>query len=480
MSILEDRGLFWWNSERIPSGAFAPESAIGGTLKIDDSGSIRLELDGRMPTEKPPLAAFLDGMGQPTGRNIQGILKGDAGYVLLMRLTRNGGAFKTNGISYEIYVGLECLICRTPFRTDHRKPLTFRSFKMGLAGFEKWLWLHGFEVKTTKSRGSIKYKKERDVHFSTKYGKLSIEYSADGLPWKDWKVDSLAISERAAFRFSSNERMTLDACKTYFQRLEELLLLLTDSEYFPGWPTLTSANGANEITFYFTRNKSTDTGPGAHECMINFPKIRNEIGLLFSNLVEKREVFGPGFYLYLGIRRGMKMFVEHRFVNLIWGLEAFDRRVRTEAGIKTPLQLKIDRILTQVTNARDNKWLARQLKHAGEPNLGQRLFDIFIKLPLRFDVDGLRNFCEKCAERRNDISHFGGRRSGGESYNDFIREIDKMTDAVASLYHLHLLNEIGIPHERLDFKINNNWPLSRMERGLREAGVLTPTEGEPL
>ena len=40
----------------------------------------------------------------------------------------------------------------------------------------------------------------------------------------------------------------------------------------------------------------------------------------------KREEFGPGFYLYLGTRRGMALYAEHSFVNLIWGLEAFHRK----------------------------------------------------------------------------------------------------------------------------------------------------------
>ena len=49
-------------------------------------------------------------------------------------------------------------------------------------------------------------------------------------------------------------------------------------------------------------------------------------GAIWSRWKAMRDEFGPGFYLYLGLRRGMAMYIEHRFVNLIWGLEAFTAR----------------------------------------------------------------------------------------------------------------------------------------------------------
>jgi hypothetical protein len=185
-----------------------------------------------------------------------------------------------------------------------------------------------------------------------------------------------------------------------------------------------------------------------------------------------QERFGPGFYLYLGTRRGMKMFVEHRFVNLIWGLEAFDRRGRGDPEIRSRLQEKVERILKQVTAKKDKDWLAGQLQHAGEPNLAQRLYDLFIKLPLPLDEKRLRDFCKECAERRNDISHFGGVRREMENYDAFIRDLDRKSDALTSLYHLHLLSEIGVDHHLFDFKENHSRSLYLMQCYLSSVGIL--------
>lgn len=56
MSILQERGRFWWHEELIPSGYFAPESAITGLLTVE-AGKIALELDGILPTDESPFEA---------------------------------------------------------------------------------------------------------------------------------------------------------------------------------------------------------------------------------------------------------------------------------------------------------------------------------------------------------------------------------------------------------------------------------------
>jgi hypothetical protein len=251
-----------------------------------------------------------------------------------------------------------------------------------------------------------------------------------------------------------------------------LLILLTSSDHNLEWPSLVFSGRKQRAKLYFMRHRSEAKAPGAHECLINFPSIADSFGDLFAALVEKREQYGPGLYLYLGTRRGMQMFVEHRFVNLIWGLEAFDRYGRGKAQADKALSDKIDRILKQVSASKDRRWLRGKLKNAAEPSLADRLYAIFSALPLPFNLAGLRQFCEECQTRRNDISHFGGLREKDQKYGDFMRDLDKKSDVLAGLYHLHLLTVIGIDRERLDFATNKNWPLSRMERELRAAGIL--------
>ena len=127
-------------------------------------------------------------------------------------------------------------------------------------------------------------------------------------------------------------------------------------------------------------------------------------------LEKKRDAFGPGFYLYLGTRRGIKLDIENRFVNLVFGLEAFHRR-KYPPSSETKLDAKIERIVAEVSRAKDKKWLADVLDRAKDPPpLGQRLYVTLREVPLGLDETRLKNFCEVCGKLRNDISHFGGQR----------------------------------------------------------------------
>jgi hypothetical protein len=89
--------------------------------------------------------------------------------------------------------------------------------------------------------------------------------------------------------------------------------------------------------------------------------MQETFGHIVSAWRRKREQFGPGFYLYLGVRRGMQLYPEHRFVNLIWGIEAFRRRKHPEFPADE-IKMKACIIIEQVSEKKDKKWLKGMLK----------------------------------------------------------------------------------------------------------------------
>src|ERR1700746_508390 len=109
----------------------------------------------------------------------------------------------------------------------------------------------------------------------------------------------------------------------------------------------------------------------------HFPQIQQNFGDIYTTWKAKRETFGAGFYLYLATRRGMRLYPEHRFTNLIWGIEALHRKMHPELREATSVTKKIRRIIDEVTKKSDKTWLQRQLRYAGEPNLEQRIFEMF-------------------------------------------------------------------------------------------------------
>jgi hypothetical protein len=96
VTVLEERGVFWWHHEPIPEKCFAPQSSVPGLLKIADDGAITLDLDGYLPSDKGAWSVLSD-MGECKGKIIEGILRRR---VFLLDLAPHGGRFATNALSY--------------------------------------------------------------------------------------------------------------------------------------------------------------------------------------------------------------------------------------------------------------------------------------------------------------------------------------------------------------------------------------------
>jgi hypothetical protein len=449
MAILEERGLFWWSDEPVLEHQFAPDSCLTGLLTIDDDGRTRLELDGYFPSKHGPMTSMMR-RGQPIAKDIQGLLKTSNKHVLLTWLTGNGGQFSTNGMSYERYIAEQCLVADGFAKLP--AALAFKELIVPLAGFEEWLRLAAIKVNSSKRMVTVKYKRPKDAVYPTADGKLTIHFESEADSSGAVFGTALSLKESASAALGFKTPLALKDIIAQYQLLEDLLLLLTGSDHTLDWPWM-AAGKTVQYRLYFPKlgTKAASPPPKAHECVTNFVQLRERFGDIWSNWKKKREVFGPGFYLYLGTRRGIRLYIENRFANLVFGLEAFNRR-KYPPAIAAKLDAKIERIVAQVSLAKDKKWLADILDRAKEPPLGQRLYTTLRDVSLGLDEARLKNFCEVCAKLRNDISHFGGQRHDGTPYNDFILDLESKAQALAALYQALLLHEIGV-----DVKIIKAW-----------------------
>ena len=441
MSCPQERGLFWWADEAIPEKQFAPDSSIAGLLTIGDDGQTRLELDSYFPSKHGPMAPMVR-RGQLIDKDIQGLLKTSNKRILLTGLTGNGGQFSTNRMSYERYIAGHCLVADGFAKVP--ASLAFKEIIVPLAGFEEWLRLSAIRITSSKRMVSVKYKRPKDAVYKTTDGKLSIHFES--------AVDSagaifgmeLSMKETASAALSFGKSLALNDLIAQYRLLEDLLLMLTGSDHPLDWPWVMADKSA-QYRLYFPKSgsKAASQPPKAHECVTNFVQLRDRFGDIWMDWKKKRELLGPGFYLYLGTRRGVRLYVENRFSNLVFGLEAFHRRKYPPSGT-IKLDAKIERILAQVSRPRDKNWLTGVLERAKEPPLGQRLYATLREVPLGLDETRLKNFCDLCGKLRNDVSHFGGQRHDEKPYNDFILDLESKSQVLGTLYQALLLSEIGI------------------------------------
>jgi len=411
--------------------------------------------------------------GGPVTKCIQGLLRDSDERIFLSDLLRAGGRFSSSGISFDRFRATNALIGRPAFPAAAQAP-QFDTLEVPLQGFEEWLRLGSIELTRAEDGISASYVRPGDLTYDGDDGSLTIAFDAETDSSYMQRTHSFTIKESASLRLRLRSARSLSELHMQYGMIEDLLILLTGSDYRLAWPKVSLAESP-KYRWFFPRLTSREpaAAPELHDVITNFSELRDQFGSIWSRWKAKREEFGPGFYLYLGTRRGMQLYVEHRFVHLIWGLEAFHRK-NSVPEESDALAQKIERIIKQVAAAKDKKWLRGRLKTAHEPALGQRLFEVFAALPIGIDKAKLRKFSDECATLRNQISHFGGAQHG-KPYFDFVRDLHSKSSALSTLYHALLLHEIGV-----DASILKRWTCSSfgsypIKVNFVEVGLLDPS-----
>ncbi|WP_413463254.1 HEPN domain-containing protein [Alteriqipengyuania lutimaris] len=285
------------------------------------------------------------------------------------------------------------------------------------------------------------------------------------------QLSSIAWCEHAVLRIKPKPaRITVDQAIDVAQRTEDLLILLADCNRSFDFPRLRVKPGEPGVRLYFARSsRPKEEREKWDKVWVPFGACDDQFGGILETWLEKHEIYGSGFHLYLGNRRGHPMYWEHRFASLMWGLESLHRSL-VPTKENEAQAAKVKRIVEQIAKARDRKWAERHLPKQSEPTLATRIADLLSMLPLRFDKAELVCFAERCAARRNDVSHFGGVRRAGD-YNDFIQDIVKLSGAIDVFYHALLLQIAGVPGERIAWYFLQGVNASLVQEKLLECGL---------
>lgn len=389
---------------------------------------------------------------------------------MLIDLIPMGGRVATNGPSYSGFQATHCLVSElihSPINDFY-----FDELEIDLAGLDEWFRLGSCEVSSDGSRISINHVTPEEIAYDVDGEKITLKFYLNGEGLAPGKKSHVEITDTASLVYNPAGPLGLSEMQYKFLWFDDLFTILTDSSFNLSWPHITNCSkNKARYKWFFLRSLSKERAPKGYESPTNFILIRDIFGDIISAWLRKRENYGSGFYLYLGTRRGLQIYSEHEFASLVWGVEALHRK---KGGVTTQkkLEAKISRILGKIDNAKDKKWLESKLKHAGEPTLADRIYEVFDAVPIDgIDRKRLRNFATKCANLRNDISHFGSHRHGG-AYSSFLNELRKHSEALSKLYHMLILHEIGIEAQIINNWLYNGFRSHRIREALYKAGLL--------
>jgi hypothetical protein len=440
--MLSDRGLFWWSDTPTPADQFAPEQGVSGLLTISETGRIKIELDGVLPNPLGRWAVMEQGAVKG-GRSISGILMSENKHVLVTDVHRNGGRVQTNGLSRESFIALYCLISQQKIAPHHR----FRALTFDLSGFEEWFFIGRPNVSLSPRGIVIRQREKPDLRFRGAAGTLVLERRGHIEQVGRGGSDRTTVTERARLIFRPVRAMDTTSAVNTYAAVQDLFILLTDSEFPMATPQVKLHRGQT-ANFYFGRSNQTETDADLHRGVAHFPAIETSFGSIFFSWLEIRGKIGAGTYLYLATRRGLDIYEEHRFLNLMTGLEAFHRNLVGD-GDKTEYLQKVERILSQLDPGKDRRWLSKRLTNLGGPSLEKRVVALLGDVPAPLEQKVLKAFLILCARVRNQIAH-EGRSADADASGQPLNWLASRSAILSRLYHAKLLLEIGLPRAMVE------------------------------
>lgn len=455
--ILEERGHFWWHGEKTPKGRFVPPFGVPGILRIYADGRARLNVT-RSLIQSPFLnlsrevLTSLDSDREALkSRSIAGRL--DAGRCIYLKdlVYRSLGGTE-DGKPSELFWSHFCIVGDTT-HTRAQSALRFSKLSVSLAGLEEWT---KSDVLVADAENTTTPVRSRNISYSihpTKYnlreGTLSFRTDVHCSAWKSFRHRDISFRQYDWLDYVRNRQTTPEALRDEFTCVEEFLALLTGVYYSLDWPVISTIIGdkIETYTVYFLRNIEKKRTPEMRTIWANYPQVRENFAVLYATWKKKRREYGPGFYLFLGELRSGSMYIEHRFINLIWGIESLHRGMDVSTNGSKDQRKIVDSILTKARehlNSKERGWLKLQRNRFSEPALDERIVSTFAPLPWKLTRKSLKEFADRCRYRRNQISHDGGPKDKTESHEKFFREINELTEGLVPLYHAVLLQEVGI------------------------------------
>ncbi len=338
---VHEKGYFWWDDIPISENAFAPEGGSGGVLEISKSGRISLILDHVISGS--PLDIF--NQGQKIERSIVGILRSDDRRVVLLNLSRDGGEFKSAGFSHEEFAAKYCLIGQRDVISWGNKE-RFCAMEIDLSEVGDFFSPSAIFLRRAENETDVTYKNPENILFNTRDGSIEFKFGLSIGGYGGRRTKPLSLQENTSL-FCRSEFDSFNHFTEEFQKLEDFFLLVFGIECGFSWPNVYCDEASLPARLYFQRWEGRRKQTTLHSAILPFQMVRPYMESIVDNWREKRERLGPGFYMYLGTRRGAKSYVENDFSNMTMGLEALHRATFARQTDEKILG-KIERIISEV------------------------------------------------------------------------------------------------------------------------------------
>ena len=261
---------------------------------------------------------------------------------------------------------------------------------------------------------------------------------------------NLNFRQESLIQLTVRQERTLEDWRQAFLDIEGLFALLLGSYFDLGWPGLICphADGKDLFKFYFRRDGAVRSyKPAIHNALLMWTWVEDSFGSTLAGWIDfkRKHLTACSHFMTTLLRQDIHL--EHRFVTLMWSFEVLHRGVFPSDP--RSLEKRVSEVMTVLEdklNNRTREWVRRKLSRLDEISLEQRIRELLEDLPIPATSEAVRRFAGKCADYRNDLSHFGGPRNHPPA-EGYYEELSSLTEALQLLFGAILLSRSGISRE---------------------------------
>jgi hypothetical protein len=458
----------WWEPH-------APAGRIAGTLFHDDTGSVRLSLDGHFPVPLQNGECAADGIPRPVSPPMSDIpmlvgVTSEGKYITLIDcrvvkasgipgFTKTSQEIKPELVAYDVHCG-----CPEEFRLT--------SLWVRYSNLDEWASTSGFKAAITETqpyRVSMEYVKPEPIRAVLSNGlRVGVGFSATG-PDYARLYREMRMEQAAWLTIDSTEERPYDELIRVLTLFADLVALgigqpLRPLELQAGALDLDSGKSVH-FDLYHNAKPIAPVLPDIDAPWMLFTL--TDLQTSFTKTLEtwciQQERIQPLYGLYFGTLRSQSMYVEHRFLNMFQALEAFDRRDHVMPPEKLEKHnLRLDRIFQAAGNTHDRKWLKRHLRYSHEPAAVDRLRRLIAKYDAAWVFDDLRREPELAANLRNFYTHYDRKLEPSlPPEHERPRIMHNLATRLQLLCEVILLTEIGFTGDQIKQRMNETHRLER-------------------
>lgn len=451
---IEHPGFFWLPEQ--------DQEKIPGTLKIEKSGNIKVDLFGALDVDSDdPLRKSLNPSSWSWLENsssyerVHGLIQGraltlDECFPIHSNHRVGGGVSQSTIHANRAYLGAW-------YRRDEVP--TFSHTAFAVEGLHQWLRLSGFDREIEYDAATI----TKITHFFTPPSEITTKLPngselAFGLSWSESGLGADAteakITQRASMVIRHHSPVPLDqhlSTSLIFQRLlsfaatrsVDVMALVGYSRDF----TRDSHEVPVEIYFASSEAERATVDLRWFRMLFTYPDIESRFDDVITTWFDKYEIVGPAINLYDGLISGAYRYIEGQFLATAQAAEAFHRRALPQQPKMTDEEFQ--RIMESIPESIPSETRDRVHNLVGvakQQPLRERLDDMVKPFQHLFG-DEAENLAKDVTTTRNSLAHTAVAR--GDFVDDPI-SLFRLQQKLEALLQLHLLKLLGFSGEEID------------------------------